>query len=138
MEFLSWLHLDTMAIPKNWNNSILFITLASFIVWGVWRVFYNRLMIITEKTQIQWDNLLLHALKTPISVVIWCWPATISLGLFLEEHVVSKLDWLETSKRLMIVAIFIWTLLRLTNNIEHYILVHKKKGADLPQYRYCD
>ncbi|MDC0611959.1 mechanosensitive ion channel family protein [Vibrio sp.] len=133
MEFLKSLHLDSIALPENWNNSVLFITLASFVVWGVWRLLYSRLIVITEKTHVQWDNLLLHSLKTPISVLIWCWPATISLGLALEDNIASKLNWLETCKRLMVVAIFIWTLIRLTNNIEYYILATKSKDETTVQ-----
>jgi len=133
MEIIKWLHLDAIVIPDNWNNSVLFITLASFIIWGIWRLLYSHLITITKKTHVQWDNLLLHALKTPISVFIWCWPATISIGLTLENHIVSQLNWLETCKRLMIIAIFIWTLIRLTNNIEYYILTNKKKDETTVQ-----
>ncbi len=73
--------LTTLDVWQNWNHSILFITLASLIVWGVWRIIHSRLTSFTEQTKIGWDELLLHALKTPISTIIWCWPATISLGI---------------------------------------------------------
>jgi len=111
---------------ENWNNSVLLITLASLVVWVLWRFVYNRLLFISEKTQFHWDDLVLHALKTPISTLIWCWPATISLGLILEEHFQSKFGWLATSKKLMLAAVFIWILIRLANNIEHYILQSHK------------
>lgn len=111
---------------KNWNNSVLFITLASLVAWVLWRFVYNRLSILSEKTQFHWDDLILHALKTPISTLIWCWPATISLGLILEENIQNKFNWFETSKKLMLATVFIWILIRLANNIEHYILKANK------------
>lgn len=112
---------------KNWNSSVLLITLASLVVWVVWRFIYNRLSIISEKTTFHWDDLILHALKTPISTLIWCWPATISLGLILDERIQNKFNWLETSKKLMLTVIFIWILVRLANNIEHYMLNNNRK-----------
>ncbi|MCE0494940.1 mechanosensitive ion channel family protein [Vibrio salinus] len=133
MEILKWLNTHAISIPDSWNNSVLFITLASLVIWGIWRLLYSRLIVITEKTNVQWDNLLLHALKTPISTLIWCWPATISFGLVLEHHVESDLNWLDTSKRLIVVMIFIWILLRLINNIEYYVLSTKKKDETTVQ-----
>ncbi len=112
---------------KNWDNSVLLITLASFISWGVWRFVYSRLVHISEKTQFHWDDLILQALKTPVSTLIWCWPATISLGLILDDNIQSKFSWLATSKKLMLAIIFIWILIRLANNIEHYLLKDRKR-----------
>lgn len=133
MEILQRLHLEGVTIPESWNSSVLFITLSSLVIWGIWRLLYGRLIVITEKTHVQWDNLLLHALKTPISTLIWCWPATISLGLTLQHNISGNLNWLDTSKRLIVVMIFIWILLRLTNNVEYYILSTKKKDETTVQ-----
>lgn len=118
--------IQTSPYFKNWNNSVLFITLASLVAWVLWRFVYNRLSILSEKTPFHWDDLILHALKTPISTLIWCWPATISLGLILEENIQNKFNWFETSKKLMLATVFIWILIRLANNIEHYILKANK------------
>jgi len=118
---------------KNWDNSVLFITLASLIVWVVWRFVYSRLFNLSEKTKFHWDDLLLHALKTPVSTLIWCWPATISLGLLLEENFQSKFSWLSTSKKLMLAMVFIWILVRLVTNIEHYLLQDRKRDETTVQ-----
>jgi MscS family membrane protein len=112
---------------QDWNtHNILFITLASLIIWGTWRVVYARLTTLTEKTKIGWDELLLHSLKTPLSVIIWCWPATISLKVVLQDSDGSGLVWLDTLKHLLVIVTFIWILLRLVTNFEHYILTHRK------------
>jgi MscS family membrane protein len=115
------------------NNSVIFITLASFIAWGAWRLVYNRLIYITEKTHVHWDDLLVQALKTPISVLIWGWPATISLGLLLEGTMEGKTNWLETVKLFMLIVIFMWVLLRLISNIEDYVLSLKKRDETTVQ-----
>lgn len=110
---------------KDWDSSVLLITLASFFAWGVWRLAYRYLFNLTEKTRFYWDDLVLHALKTPISTLIWCWPATISLGLLLDDHFQTKFNWLQNSKKLMLIAIFIWILLRLVSEVERHLLIQR-------------
>lgn len=110
---------------KDWDNSVLLITLASFLAWGIWRLAYRYLFNLTEKTRIHWDDLLLHALKTPISTLIWCWPGTISLGLLLDDHFQTKFNWLQNSKKLMLIAIFVWILLRLVSEVERHLLLQR-------------
>ncbi len=112
---------------------MLLITLASFVAWIVWRFIYRHLNQLTEKTKVHWDDLLLHALRSPISVLIWLWPATISLGLLLEDIITSRLDWLETLKLVLLVCCFVWTLIRLVNNIEDYVLQTKDKDKTTVQ-----
>ncbi|MDW6019759.1 mechanosensitive ion channel family protein [Vibrio plantisponsor] len=119
--------LQTSQYLKGWDNSVIFITLASLIAWVIWRFVYNHLSNISEKTKFHWDDLILHALKTPISTLIWCWPATISLGLLLDDNIQSKFSWLATSKKLMLAAVFIWILIRLAINIEQYLLQDKSR-----------
>lgn len=119
--------LQTSQYLKGWDNSVIFITLASLIAWVIWRFVYNHLSNISEKTKFHWDDLILHALKTPISTLIWCWPATISLGLLLDDNIQSKFSWLATSKKLMLAGVFIWILIRLAINIEQYLLQDKSR-----------
>ena len=121
--------LQTSQYLKGWDNSVIFITLASLIAWVIWRFVYNHLSNISEKTKFHWDDLILHALKTPISTLIWCWPATISLGLLLDDNIQSKFSWLATSKKLMLAAVFIWILIRLAINIEQYLLQDKSRDG---------
>lgn len=125
--------LQTSQYLKGWDNSVIFITLASLVAWVVWRFVYNHLSNISEKTKFHWDDLILHALKTPISTLIWCWPATISLGLLLDDNIQSKFSWLATSKKLMLAAVFIWILIRLAINIEQYLLQDKSRDETTVQ-----
>ncbi|MGO1298108.1 MAG: mechanosensitive ion channel family protein [Vibrio sp.] len=111
---------------KNLDNSVIFITIASLVAWGLWRFIYARLVSISEKTSTYWDDLALRALKTPISTLIWCWPATISIGMILEEHDDSHFDWIPTLKPLMLIAIVIWVLVRLVTEIEHQCLQNRR------------
>ncbi|MDW6094649.1 mechanosensitive ion channel family protein [Vibrio rhizosphaerae] len=130
----SWIT-DILSSPiwQREDTNVLFITLASFVAWMLWRFLYRHLNQITEKTKVRWDDLLLHALRSPISVLIWLWPAMISLGLLLEDLSKSRLDWLETLKLVLLVCCFVWTLIRLVDNIENYILQTKDKDKTTVQ-----
>ncbi|MCG9681306.1 mechanosensitive ion channel family protein [Vibrio sp. Isolate23] len=121
-ELVAFLPKNFVALLQSWDTNVLFITAASFFAWVAWRIIYSRLDILVEKTHFHWDDLTLHALKTPISTLIWCWPATVSLGFILEDYLDSKLNWLSTLKLLLVIAIFIWIIMRLINNVEEYVL----------------
>jgi len=118
---------------QDWGNDVLLITGISFLSWIAWRVIYIRLEIIAEKTKLQWDNIVINALKTPISTLLWSWPATVSIGLVMESYVTHSLDWLATLKILLIITIFIWTTLRLIHNVEKQILMKKKRDETTVQ-----
>lgn len=118
---------------KTWDTNVLFITIASFFAWIIWKIVYHRLEVLVSKTRFHWDDLTLQAVKTPISTLIWCWPATISLGFVLQNHITSKLDWLSTLKLLLIIAIFIWIVLRMINNVEEYVLSQKTRDETTVQ-----
>ncbi|MCG9676937.1 mechanosensitive ion channel family protein [Vibrio sp. Isolate24] len=121
-ELVAFLPKNLVTLLQSWDTNVLFITAASFFAWVAWRIIYSRLDILVEKTHFHWDDLTLHALKTPISTLIWCWPATVSLGFILEDYLDSKLNWLSTLKLLLVIAIFIWIIMRLINNVEEYVL----------------
>lgn len=118
---------------EEWNSSVLFITLASFIAWIAWRLVRSRLAILVEKTPFHWDDMLLEALKAPVSTLIWCWPATVSLGIILESELNDKIDWLSTLKLILIISILVWTLMRLITNVEEYVLEHQKRDETTVQ-----
>ncbi|WP_117233820.1 mechanosensitive ion channel family protein [Vibrio maerlii] len=117
----------------SWNNSVLFITCASLVAWVIWRVIYGRLEALAEKTRFEWDDLLLHALKSPVSTVIWCWPGTVSLGLILQTYFESDLNWLSTLKQILLVSMFVWFFVRFIENIEGYVLSQKKRDETTVQ-----
>lgn len=121
-ELLTQLPQPIQHILQNWDTNVLFITLASLVAWITWRIVFGRLEVLVSKTSFHWDDLTLEALKTPISVLIWCWPATISAGFLLEDYMGSKLNWLSTLKLILIIGIFVWITMRLINNIEEYVL----------------
>ncbi|KJY82909.1 mechanosensitive ion channel protein MscS [Vibrio galatheae] len=116
-----------------WDTNVLFITLASLCTWVIWRVVHNRLETLVSKTRFYWDDLVLEALKTPISVLIWCWPATISAGLLLDDYMGSNLDWLNTLKLILVIGIFLWITLRLINNVEENVLTRSDKDETTVQ-----
>ncbi|MGF1742246.1 mechanosensitive ion channel family protein [Vibrio profundum] len=125
-ELLQWVMSLSDSMASNWNNNAIIITALSFICWMMWRLIYSRLNSLVEKTTFKWDDLILHALKAPVSTLIWCWPATISLGIIIQTRVNSDLNWLATVKHLLIIGIFMWFIVRLISNVEHHILSQKQ------------
>ncbi|KHT47750.1 mechanosensitive ion channel family protein [Vibrio sinaloensis] len=121
-QLLSYLPPSIAGLLEQWDTNVILITIASFFAWVIWRIVYGRLEILAEKTRFHWDDLTLAALKTPVSTLIWCWPATVSLGFLLQDHMGDKLNWLSTVKLLLVIAIFVWITIRLINNIEEYVL----------------
>ncbi|KGY14197.1 mechanosensitive ion channel protein MscS [Vibrio tubiashii] len=132
-EFISSLPQPIENMLQAWDNNVLLITLASFIAWIIWRIVYSRLEILVSKTSFQWDDLTLEALKTPVSALIWCWPATLSIGYLLEDVTDSKLNWLSTLKLLLVIGIFVWITMRLINNIEEYVLKQNQRDETTVQ-----
>ncbi|EPT9253267.1 mechanosensitive ion channel family protein [Vibrio alginolyticus] len=118
---------------QNWSGSVLFITLASFIAWIAWRLIRSRLAALVEKTPFHWDDMLLDALKAPVSTLIWCWPATVSIGIILESELNDKINWLSTLKLILIISIFVWTVMRLITNVEEHVLEQKNRDETTVQ-----
>lgn len=111
----------------DWSNDVLFLTGFSLIAWISWRILSSRLLLLADKTRMQWDNTLIDAIKTPVSTLIWMWPATVSVGVILESLLSRQLAWLTTLKVVLVITIFVWTLIRLVSNIEHQFLQDKKR-----------
>ncbi|MBN3574089.1 mechanosensitive ion channel family protein [Vibrio neptunius] len=132
-ELVALLPQNLVTALQSWDTNVLFITAASLVAWIAWRIIYGRLEILVNKTQFYWDDLTLHALKTPVSILIWCWPATISLGFILQDYMGSKQNWLGTLQLLLVIAIFVWITMRLINNVEEYVLKQKSRDETTVQ-----
>ncbi|WP_104047277.1 mechanosensitive ion channel family protein [Vibrio jasicida] len=122
-----------MAHHQDWSSSVLFITIASFFAWIAWRVLHSRLAILVDKTPFHWDDLLLEALKTPVSTLIWCWPATVSLGIVLQSELGNEFNWLSTLKLILVISILVWIVMRLITNVEDYVLEQKTRDETTVQ-----
>jgi MscS family membrane protein len=117
----------------DWLSNVLLITAASFIAWLLWRVLCGRLDSIAKRTNLAWDDLIIRALETPISVLIWLWPATISLGLIIDSQTKISSDWLSDVDLLLVIGSFVWITLRLIHYIEGYILEQKQRDETTVQ-----
>ncbi|CAH6794715.1 Mechanosensitive ion channel protein MscS [Vibrio chagasii] len=118
---------------SDWANSVLFITIASFLAWVAWRIIHNRLEVLVQRTHFHWDDLLLEALKTPVSTLLWCWPATVSVGLILQDQFGNEINWLKTLKHILIICTFVWFTLRMITNAEAYVLEQKNRDETTVQ-----
>lgn len=117
----------------DWLSNVLLITAGSFVLWLVWRVIYGRIEAITEKTQLAWDDLVIRAVKTPVSTLIWIWPATVSVGLIVSSHSDKDTIWLGKIDLILVITTFIWISLRLIQNVEEYVLEQKKRDETTVQ-----
>lgn len=124
---------NIVALLDGWDSNVVLITFASLVAWICWRLVYNQLEVLVNTTRFYWDDLVLASIKTPVSTLIWCWPATLSIGFLLEDYTTSKLNWLSTLKEILLIAIFLWIVIRLINNIEEYILDQRKRDETTVQ-----
>lgn len=132
-ELIAEIQAEYAIIEQNWITDVLLITGLSLIAWIIWRVLYARLNSISAKTANRWDDVTLHALKTPVSVLIWVWPALVSTGIILETFFNHSSTWLISIKIIMGIAVFVWIVTRLISNVEAEILAQKKRDETTVQ-----
>lgn len=124
--FLNWWNALLNFQENDWVQNVLVITLFSAFLWVVWRIVVNRLQHITKKTALPWDDAVITALSSPVSLIIWVWPATASFKIMLAGHLKLVPDWIPTLQVFILVWGFIWTALRLTTLIEKQVLTNQK------------
>lgn len=122
-------HTKNLIVEHNysWATDLLIIGLCSFIFWIIWRIVYARLVSITDRTKLQWDDVIIHSLKAPVSTFIWCWPMLIGIGVLLEDVFDRPIGWLHTVQILIGIVLVIWTLFRLVSNVSDIVLKNKKR-----------
>ncbi|CCN82101.1 putative Mechanosensitive ion channel MscS [Vibrio nigripulchritudo SFn27] len=120
-------------LEQSWFGDVVIMTSISFVAWIAWRILYGRIETLASKTTNRWDDAIVHSLKTPISALIWGWPAMVSIGLILQTYLESSLNWLETLKLLLGIAVAVWIVLRLITNVEDEILSQKKRDETTVQ-----
>lgn len=128
----SWLEMFRLTESALLNEVIL-ITSLSLVAWIIWRIVLGRLEAIAEKTKVKWDNAVLQGIRSPISTLIWCWPATVSLGLILDETITHTLDWLVTLKLILVIFIVAWALYRIISNFEAQVLANPDRDPTTVQ-----
>ncbi|WP_234496846.1 mechanosensitive ion channel family protein [Vibrio maritimus] len=117
----------------DWLSNVLLITTGSFFLWVIWKVIYGRLEALADRTQLAWDDLVIKAVKAPISMLIWVWPATVSIGLVLATHSDDDVVWLGKIDLILVISTFIWISLRLISNVEAHVLDQKKRDETTVQ-----
>ncbi|MBD1559737.1 mechanosensitive ion channel family protein [Vibrio sp. S9_S30] len=113
-------------LEQTWFGDVVIMTSISLVSWIAWRIVYARIESLVSKTQNRWDDAIVHSLKSPVSVLIWGWPAMVSIRLILQTYLEGSLNWLKTLEILLGVAIVIWIVLRLITNIEDEVLSKEK------------
>lgn len=111
----------------NWAANLIAIAFGSLIGWLLWRFIYSRLVAVADKTKMKWDDVVVHSIRAPVSVLIWCWPMMIGLSLLLENMFDRSMSGLKTVQVLLAIILVVWTLFRLVSNTTDLILKRRNK-----------
>lgn len=128
MEHLySWWQTIQSGPSSDWINDIFLLTGFSLLCWFGWKIIISRLYIIAKKTKTGWDDLLVNAVSTPISVLIWLWPASVTVKILLTNLVNFPTEWITTVQQILLIFSFIWVTIRLTIHAENQVLSSGKR-----------
>nr|WP_244556617.1 mechanosensitive ion channel family protein [Enterovibrio nigricans] len=111
----------------NWIEHIGLLLGAAAVAWVVWRVIITKLLNIAQTTRTEWDTILLTAVSSPISVLIWLWPSSYAIDSLVEAVTKVTTDWFVVSRRVLVFAVVLWVMLRLVNGIEAYLMKSDKR-----------
>ncbi|MBV7300919.1 mechanosensitive ion channel family protein [Enterovibrio paralichthyis] len=121
-KFIAWWHSSAEELNWDWMEHIALMLGAAALAWLVWKVVFRQLLAVSKKTRTHWDTIVLHSISTPISVFIWLWPTSFSIGSLLELTAKVGSDWMNASRRMLVMALVLWVVLRLVNAVEEYLL----------------
>ncbi|CED57071.1 mechanosensitive ion channel [Aliivibrio wodanis] len=110
----------------DWAQNVIVLSLFSAFLWLSWRLIVTRLHRIAAKTKLPWDDAVISAISSPITLVIWLWPASTSLKIILSNHTHLNTSWIITLQIFILVWSFIWSALRLTTLVEKQVLLNPK------------
>lgn len=126
-KFKIWWHTSAEQLNWSWVEHVALMLGAAALAWLVWKLVFRRLVEVSKKTRTQWDTIFLHAVSTPISVFIWLWPTTYSIGSLLELSAKIGMGLMDASRRMLVLALVLWVVLRLVNGVENYLLQSAKR-----------
>ncbi|KXF82672.1 mechanosensitive ion channel family protein [Enterovibrio coralii] len=126
-KFLAWWHSSSPDLNWNWLEHIGLLLGAAAVAWVVWHVVIGKLLAIAQKTKTEWDTILIHAVSSPMSVLIWLWPSTYAIDSLVEAVTKVTTDWFVVSRRVLVFAVVLWAMLRLVNGIEAYLMKSDKR-----------
>ncbi|WP_325891328.1 mechanosensitive ion channel family protein [Grimontia sp. NTOU-MAR1] len=125
--FLAWWQQSAKGLDFNWLEHIGLMLGAAAIAWLVWRLVLSKLMEVSKKTRTQLDEIVLKVISTPVSVFIWLWPTTFAVGSLMDASTNVGTDWLTISRRVLVIVLMLWVMLRLVNAIEAYLSQSDKR-----------
>ncbi|MDD1781981.1 mechanosensitive ion channel family protein [Enterovibrio sp. ZSDZ35] len=126
-KFLAWWHSSSPDLNWNWIEHIGLLLGAAAVAWVVWRVVITKLLNVAQTTRTEWDTILLTAVSSPISVLIWLWPSSYAIDSLVEAVTKVTTDWFVVSRRVLVFAVALWAMLRLVNGIEAYLMKSDKR-----------
>lgn len=116
-----------VAHSEKWTTDLLMTFMMTIGLWFAWKIIYRRLLQLTKKTQIFWDDVILLALKSPVSSLIWSWPILSAIDLILEIKFNKQATWIDTVEDILLIIIPVWIMMRLIRNIEKNVLKDPNK-----------
>ncbi|WP_273857967.1 mechanosensitive ion channel family protein [Photobacterium sp. GSS17] len=127
----AWWHALERGSSQDWMTNVGLLLLLSACLWAAWLLVTRHLLRAAGKTRLVWDDALIHAVRRPVSWLIWLWPAAFSLGVMIDNLTDYPTAFLSVVRHLMLVWTFIWVLLRLITNAEDAISANAKDATTI-------
>lgn len=112
---------------EKWTTDLFISICISIGLWFLWKIIYRRLFNLAKKTQMIWDDVILVALKSPVSMLIWSWPTLTGIELILKMKFAYTAPWIGMLQQFVLIIIPTWALMRLVRNGEKQYLKDPEK-----------
>jgi len=123
-----WQTLVQCCIDYVWVLQIFAIVLVTAIIHFIETRLYRKLIPRIERSKNMWDDAFAHALHKPFVVLIWVLGISLALeivGVKAHEPIIFK--YVVPAKKVIIVVLLVWFLVRFVTNIEAHFISHRKK-----------
>ena len=116
-------------LSASWLPETIFVLLTVVTLIFLASKFLLRVERATSLTQTVWDDALIHAVKRPLTVMLWVVGLTHVAGILDREIGIHALDYAQPARSVGVVACLAWFLIRMINNAAVSVLA-RPSGSD--------
>ncbi len=119
-----WLqeHMKWLGKENWWIAEVFFIVFGALLIDLIQKRFLRRLQKGLERTKSLWDDAMLHATRRPITFLIWLLGITFAAQIVAAKTEASIFSLVEPARKVGIIAILTWTLIRFISYAETNII----------------
>lgn len=129
--FLQWFQTRYALHGHAWIVEILLLIVVTSLLAGAVGVAYKILLPRLKNNKSIWDEMLLKAFYKPVEYFIWTLGLTVVADIFaIAERQKAIFSFIDPLRRLLVVFLFGWALVRFVNEIEAYYLAGHHKKID--------